>query len=797
MSMRAAFSFLPRQLRARPLACFAVAFLLGLLAAARLAVPPWATGVALLSASALGIALRSRRAAAGALLLIVGLLAGMLRMSLAMEAAHIEPTRYSAVMTGHVASDPFIKQDTGRLIFRFDVLDVDGEASELSLRLYVRSDDRAALERISFGHQLKLTGHIWQPDPVTNAHEFDFGAWLVRNGFNGYATAKLEDVEVIGQTRNLQSAIIAVRRAVGARIDALFPRCAGLMRALVLGDRSQLSDELRESMSLSGTAHLISISGLHVTVLAALLAYALSRVMARRWANVIAAVLLIPYGAMIGFTASFTRALVMFALLCFAPIVGCPSDSVTRLCAAMLLWLLVKPLSVGDAGFVLSYTASAGIMLLMPPLNRLMGLEALQRRKPSPKRSVRLLRRLALYVPSLLSASLAAQLATLPAVIAFFGVQSVVSLPFNLVCVPLCMLGYIIGLAGLLLSPVFIPAAALVAGIADRLFLALINVTRYSARLPATSVRVGRYPVALILVHCAITLAASDLSRLREGLRRFLPFALVLVAATSSLLILARTWSYSVVFLDAGQADCAVVRTRGHTYMMDIGDTYTPAADYLNATCLHLDGVLLTHPHQDHAGGLKSVLTSFRPDVILVPKGWFEVEEVSPAVTEGIEMAKSMGVEIREMSAGDAMDLSATAKLEIFAPTGDTLPAEVNDMSLLALVTCEGQRAMFTGDLSENAEPDSVPDTDILKVAHHGSAKASSERFLQACTPEIAVICVGENNYGHPSEETLEKLERVGAQVYLTRDSGTVSLTWRGGKWHVKTYLEAKKHDLE
>ena len=114
-----------------------------------------------------------------------------------------------------------------------------------------------------------------------------------------------------------------------------------------------------------------------------------------------------------------------------------------------------------------------------------------------------------------------------------------------------------------------------------------------------------------------------------------------------------------------------------------------------------------------------------------------------------------------------------------------------------SIIGLDPQVVLITGDLTMSGEPDDVPDCDVLKVAHHGSAKASSERFLQACTPEIAVICVGENNYGHPSEETLEKLERARAQVYLTRDSGTVSLTWRGGKWHVKTYLEAKKHDLE
>lgn len=797
--MREKRGFLARQMHARPLACFAVAFLMGLIAARRWPAQAWLCAAGLVAASAAGIAFARgrRRTAAGAMLLVAGVLAGMLRMDLAVRTAHLEPTRYSVPMTGRVASEPFIKADTGRLIFRFDLDTDDGAPSDLSLRMYMRCDEEAPLREIAYGQRLRMKAHIWAPDPITNAHEFDFGAYLVRQGFNGYATVKREDAEILGVTRDFRSSVIALRQAVGRRIDALFPDNAGLMRALVLGDRSQLSEEFREALSLSGTAHLICISGLHVTLLAAMLAFLLGRFMDRRWANLLAAALLIPYGVFIGFGASFTRALIMFALLCGAPIAGRPSDAMTRLGASMLIWLAVRPLSIEDVGFALSYSASAGIILLGPPLRQLTGVEALMRRKYSRRRAVRLVRWIEVYFPALLCASLAAQLATLPFVVAFFGVQSVISLPFNLVCVPLCVLGYIVGLAALLISIVCLPAAALMATGADALFSALIAVTRLGATLPLNSVRIGRYPALLVCLHWAIVLAASQLSRLKAPLRRALPFALIAVAAVSSLLIFARAWPYGVVFLDAGQADCAVVTTRGHTYMMDLGDTYTPAADYLNASCLHLDGIVLSHPHQDHAGGLNSVLTSFRPDVIYVPKGWFEVEDVSPAVAEGIERARSMGVEIRELRAGDEVELSSTATLEVFAPDGSGLPEEVNDLSMLARVTCDGQSVLFTGDLSESAEPEIIPDTDVLKVAHHGSAKATSERFLDACTPEIAVISVGENNYGHPSEDTLEKLERCDARVYVTRDCGSVALTWRGGQWHVRTYVKESGHELE
>ena len=783
--------FARRQVRARPLASFAVAFLIGLCGAKRWVVPLPASLAAAMAAAVAAVLLRRVGRRAGIAVMLLAVCLGMARMTLALDAVPLVDTHYSARMTGRIVSEPFTNPVTGRVISKYHVDSVDGERADMRLRLYLRGDDEGALAAIDYGQRLDLTGHIWRPDPVTNPFEFDFGDYLRRDGLRGYATAKIDDVAVTGETRDLNSLIISTRRALAARIDALFSDSAGLVRALVLGDRSLLGDEQREALNRTGTAHLISISGLHVTVLSAMLAALLGLFLPRRWANAVALALLLPYGAIIGFPAPFVRALVMFAVFACAPAAGYPSDSITRLCAAMLLYLLIRPMDIADAGFALSYSASAGILLLMPPLYGLLGLRrgrGMKRKGPLP---LRLARRLARYFAGLMCASLAAQLSTLPYVIAFFGVQSIVSLPFNLVCVPLCMLGYVLALAALIASFVLMPLGTMLAYVPNGLLSLLSTITRWHAVLPQTAVRIGRYPTALVLAHWAVVIAASDLSRARLKYRRFVPLAVLLVAGLSSLLIFARSWPLSVTFLDAGQADCAVVRSRGHTYLMDVGDTYTPAADYLGGTCLHLDGIFLSHPHQDHAGGLGDVLAAFRPDAIYVPAGWFDQQEVSEAIAEGIERAEDMGVPIVELRAGDAFDLAKGMRMTVCAPDGVNPPASVNDMSMLALVECDGQALLFTGDLSVNGEPDAIPDVDVLKVAHHGSDKATSDRFIEAATPAIAVISVGENNYGHPCETTLEKLRGAGADIYMTRQCGAIMLNWRRGAWRVETFLEA------
>lgn len=793
--MRAMGRFLARQLRARPLAVCALCFLGGvvLAQASRLSFRTALAAFAAFFGATRLLRPPMRRSVSATLLVGIALLAGILRAQLAMDAVPRVYTQYNKPMVGRVVSEPFTHPTSGRVISKFRLETLGGAPSKLCVRLYLRGDE-APLSDIAYGQRLSLTGHIWANDPVTNPHEFDFGAFLRRDGMAAMATAKIEDVAVVETVVDLQTHVIAARDALSRRIDALFPAHAPLVRALLLGDRSQLSEEQREAFRDTGTAHLISISGLHVTVLAGALAALLGLFMNRRAASVAAAVLLVPYGAVIGFPPAFVRALIMFGVYSLAPVVGLPSDGVTRLGAALLATLLLRPLAATDAGFVLSYSAAAGLILLAPPLERLLRLDRLRERIPPRARPWRQLHlRVPLAIGGVLVASLAAQLAILPAVVAFFGVQPLLALPFNLVCVPLCLMGYLLALAAMVLSFAAMPVARAAAQAAGALFGPMLSVTRLSAQLPLATVRVGRYPALLALLHGAIAVAASDLSLLKPRLRRALPLALVLVAGLSSLVAFARNWNFRIVFLDADQADCAVVTTRGHTWLVDAGDTYSPAADYLSATALSLDGVFLSHPHQDHAGGLMDVLTAFTPKAVYVPAGWFGAEGVPDAVTEGIGLARERGIEIVELAAGDEIALSDEAVLRVYNPAPGAVVEDVNDLSTLALISVRGHGALFTGDLTADGEPRQLPDADVLKVAHHGADNATSARFLRATTPEIAVVSVGENSFGHPARETLERLEAVGARTLLTRDCGAVTLRLCRDEWQVKTFLEASR----
>lgn len=792
--------FAARQLRARPLAAFALFFSLGLIIGLRFlpAAIPCVICAAIVFAGCIILALSGCKCAS-ALMLLFAFLSGMAYMSCHINSFPAIKTQYSVSITGRILSEPYTNPNTGRVISRFQIESIDGADSDYTVRLYLRGDAES-LKSIEFGQRLSATAHIWESEPVSNPHEFDFSLYLRMNGMDAFATAKIEDVQILEKGKGIKADFIRMRKNIGARIDNLFPENSGLVRALILGDRSQMSEEMRESFSKTGIAHLVAISGLHVTTLAWMTTALFGLFLPKNKSITITMVLLIFYGCLIGFSASFLRALIMFLVFSFARAAGYPSDNVTRLCVAMMVILLIKPLSFMDAGFVLSFSSTAGILLLAPPIYRLLRVDGLLHLKPFPNPFLQGLRNAILYFPKLLCISISAQLATLPAVIAYFGVQSIISIPFNLICVPICMLGYPIALAALLISALCMPIACIAGSCAEALFSSVIAAAKWGASLPYTDLRIGYYAWWLVLLHAAIMAAASNLSRIREGIRNILPLVLIAVAALSSLITYSNSLDFSITFLDADQADCAIVRTQGNTYLVDTGDTYTPAADYLSATCLHLDGIFLSHPHQDHAGGLEDILTIMKPDAIYVPAGWFDhQDDISQAIMDGMSLAESMHIKIIELAAGDEFPLSRDTKLSVHSPDRTNLPKGINDISLLMSISHSGKSVLFTGDLSREGEPEFIPDIDILKVAHHGSNKASSPAFLKKASPEIAVISVGENSFDHPADETIEHLNMIGAEILRTDRLGAVTLHLkRDGSWHTESYFPMEEYnDLE
>ncbi len=677
-------------------------------------------------------------------------------------------TAYGVPFSGTVAGNPYLDEDGARFVCALGDVEIDGEKIGYRLRLYLRGN-ADQLSEIACGQRISGTGHLYAPDAATNPHEFDFGEYLWRAGLAGYVTAKAGDVAISGTGGGISNLLFSARKAISARVYAAFPDNPEIVMALTLGDTRDIDTDLREDFSRSGVAHLLAVSGLHITLVAAALTLLLSRLIGMRAATYLSLLGILFYAAVVGFRPSVTRAVVMYAVLCGAPLTGRMSDGSTRLAFAFSLVLLVNPLNLADAGFALSFSASAGILWIAPPLLKLTRADRLPKMRGFGPR-------IGYYFASIAATTTAAQIATFPALALFYGRIPTYSVAANLVLVPYALLTMYLTLAG-----IAVPALAFVP---DHMLTLLRQGVGFFAGLPHGQISIAPPGVLVWLLFLALGVAVSDMGRMRE---KWKPWA---VLALPVLVIVSCFWTLDsgclIAFLDVGQADAAVIHVDGKTYVVDVGENAREVAAYINGAGWTIDGVFLSHPHADHAGGLGELAAACAIGSVYVPEGWFDMAE-NESIAEESQAVIDAGVNWVELSPGDEVALSSRAVMDVLDSVSQT-DDPVNDRSLILLLDYGDAEALFTGD----ADVATGPDIDVLKVGHHGSRDATDLKLVQALTPEVAVISVGKNNtYGHPSAHVIDLIEEAGGKVYRTDESGAVTVHMDyDGDLSVETFLK-------
>ncbi len=399
-----------RFLGRRPLALFALCYGVGALAGYYAHVPPLWYGVP----GALALVAFALRRRAVLLLIALALIgASLTGFSARRPAFPVDETALS--ISGRVAEPPGWNGTSGVMALERVTLG-DGRAYPWRLRVYVYGEQLSA----HAGDAVSFTGELFEPKGRTNPGGFDFARFLWARGTPLCASAKPETLAISPGA----SWVGALRERITRAIERAFPGNAPLAQALVLGDKSALSDALADDFRIAGLSHLLAVSGLHISCLALALERLLRLLRCGRRASLCVTLLLLAaYAGLIGFPASVLRAALMFALVRSAPLFGRPADALTGLSAAFVLILLTRPLSIGDAGFQLSFAAVGSMLLLREPVQKLL-------RMPGAFRwpgfsDVRVaLRWLWAWACNLFCVSVAVQLGTLPVLVMTFGAVS-------------------------------------------------------------------------------------------------------------------------------------------------------------------------------------------------------------------------------------------------------------------------------------------------------------------------------------------------------------------------------------
>lgn len=574
---------------------------------------------------------------------------------------------------------------------------------------------------------------------------------------------------------------LLVSRALKQGIAAVFPEEEGaLVTALVTGTRDGLTDPFTSSLQRTGLSHTVAVSGMHLAFLAEGLSLLLGA--NRRRTSLVVIPVVVLFTLVTGSTPSIVRAAVMVVMLHIAPLFDRERDEFTALALALMLILGQNPYAAAHIGLQLSFGAVAGILCFSDRLLRWMEGRC---RLPWGKRDDRVLRLLSRgtrAVLSMLCATIGAMAFTTPLVALYFGTVSLVAPMANLLSLWAVSLVFSVGLVAGIVALVSVPAGTILALIAAPLAAYLQWVIPLLGRSPFAALTTdspyylswlillyllllvwlllpGRGGAVVPLCCCAATLAVSATLHLASFSTTSLTVSVIDVGQGQSVLLQA---GESVTLVDCGGSDGA-----------NAGDA---AADLLHSTGAdRLDRLILTHCHADHAGGVAQLLERIQVGELILPD-----ERVDdPLQQEILSLAAQHRIPVTMVGEDTALPLGGGGYMTIFPPLGDD---SINERGLSLRATVGSFDLLITGDMDGAVEAlllehAALAGTELLVVGHHGSRDSTSQPLLDAVSPEIAVLSVGQDNrYGHPHPDTLERLAQTGASIYRTDYMGTVTI---------------------
>jgi competence protein ComEC len=574
-----------------------------------------------------------------------------------------------------------------------------------------------------------------------------------------------------------------LRQAGRDRVEALFGDQAALAASLLLAQRDGLDGEVRERFARAGLSHLLAISGLHVGLICGILLLAGSILrLGKRGAAVLAAMGTVAYVLMLGAPHSAVRAALQLVLLLAATMLQRPTRAEALIAAAALVLLLRDPGALLSPGFQLSFAGVIGLLVLRRPFLGLLG------GAESPGWVGRAWR----WLADGLATSTAATIATAPIVAWHFGHVAPVGIVANLVAIPLLSVTLPALAVSLAAGSVSTAAGAFLAGPGVLGLAALDRVAAVAATAPGAAVPLhGATALLLTGALAAGYVASRRLGRVRPGIRAG-AWAAVAVLVLVVVPLRPSGDAVEIHMIDVGQGDAVAVRTpAGRWILVDAGlagrgyDTgERRVVPYLaRRGARRLEGLVLTHPHADHTGGAEAVIRSLRPRWVGDPGS------PSPSThylgllrVARVENMRWVGL---RQGAGIALDGVA---VEFLHPEAvGALADDPNDLSVVMRVAYGDFTALLTGDATALVEERLLHRYgedlrgEVLKVGHHGSSTSTTETFLEAVGPTVALVSAGRGNrYGHPHRVVVDRLERSGARLLRTDVHGSIIVRANG-----------------
>lgn len=711
--------------------------------------------------------------------------AGMLHLAQAekvspFDIGHWAQTRREVVLLGEIVDAPTPRHEAWRAPLRVIALrEGDSLVTKLRGRVLVTS---RALRNLQIADHVLLRGRLQLAEGERNPGAFDYHAYLRANNMSALFFCP-DSAPLWHQSPN---AAFSFARWV-ARVAAWIERCLAtfssgqeraLLKGLLLGRIEELDASIMENFARTGFIHVLSVSGLHVGFIALMLVLAASllRIPPRRqWPPIVLALAF--YAALTGLDPPIVRATIMASVILYGRAherdTSLPND--LSIAALFILWF--QPLQFFQLGFQLSFAAMFGLAYLHRPLLLVF----------ARFRKWRALR----WAYALLIASVAAQLATLPVLVVTYGRLPFAAILGNVIVIPLSFMAVAMAALACLFAPVSSFVMHAYGVIAELSAAAMIACTNALALIPFSYIEGIHFPPLLLLFYCSLlALLAFQHQPMRSRL-------VLLALLALNLHVWHEAWQAAprlrITFFDVGQGDAALLEfPQGRRLLIDTGPwlgTTNAGARVLvpyfqRQGIRRLHGVIISHPHADHLGGLPALLTALQIDTVYRSAG----DSDSELERDCERLLDSLQVPSRVLHAGERLFAGSVAVLCSGASLREAYRStNLNETSVVLKIVYGQTALLFPGDAERFSEEHLLLharalDSDLLKVGHHGSRTSSAEEFLRAVTPRVAVISVGKYNlFAHPHAEVLQRYQKLGITTERTDEAGALIFETDGG----------------
>ncbi|WP_166701772.1 DNA internalization-related competence protein ComEC/Rec2 [Bacillus albus] len=677
---------------------------------------------------------------------------------------------------GVIYNTPLINGDR----LSFQVEDQYKNIVQLSYKIKSASEKKQ-LRQLHAGASCVFEGERKEPPIARNFHGFNYRDYLYKQNIH-FILEATHISECYKTSLSPVQWILLLRQQAISGVTEMFPEQSGaFMNALVFGDRQQMIYEVEEQYQQFGLVHLLAISGSHIVLLMVIVYFILLRSGVTREVATVCLIFCIPlYMILAGASpsvirASITGVLMLIAFMCSIRLSSLDALSVTAICM-----LIFDPYLVFNIGFQFSFVGSFALLLSAPLL--------LESSNGVIRNSI--------YI------SFISQLVSTPILLYHFGYFSPYSIFLNILYVPFLSLIVLPCSIVILICIPIIPFLA--KGLANVLSIGL-NLSNdflsYCENLPFTRLNFGQTPILLVTLYCVSIISVLMVweRRMSKGIM-CIASGIFLFISTCHYVYPYFRESGSVTFLDVGQGDSILIRLPydKEIYLIDTGGTirvnkeewqrkkreFSVGNDilipYLQKEGIKkIDKLIVTHGDADHIGAAQELLSN-----IIVKEVVFGRKEQDAELEKVVKkQALEKEVKIREVGEGESWSVNG-AEFFVLAPTGKE--KSENNASIVVWAKLGGLTWLFTGDLEEGGERFLVATyselrADVLKVAHHGSNTSSITPFLSAVQPNMAIISAGERNrYGHPHKEVIERLEKMGIEIWRTDKRGAISYVFKG-----------------